>query len=250
MNCLVCGSSPTIKSHLVPRVLAAEVRVGTAHAVVSLSTPGYRESQSGLIDTNILCGPCDESIGRFEASTAKAFKSLRNAGVGVPDTTVVFAEQAPDIALRFYAAVLWKYAVARRDLGRIDLGPYQSELRKVAFEGAPIPSFFDAALMRLRLNRDDVGVFAYQAPKPDRKDGLNMYRLLVGGVLAFVKVDRRPWGNTPLRDIALGNATQTRALVMAAQEFEEFKTPQRLVHEDSRLSAFLERQDARAAKRS
>ncbi|WP_457337694.1 hypothetical protein [Rhizobacter sp. P5_C2] len=161
---------------------------------------------------------------------------------------MVKAEQAPDVTLRFYAALLWKYAVARRDLGQIDLGPYKSELQTVAFEGTPIPAFFDAALMRLRINRDDAGVFAYRAPKPDRQNGLNMYRVLVGGVLAFVKVDRRPWGNSPLRDIALGSATNTRALVMAAQRFEEFKTPQHLAHNDTRLSAFLDRQDARATQ--
>ncbi len=250
MNCLICGASPTIKSHLIPRVMAVEVQVGNAHAVVSPSSPGYRESQSGRTDTSILCGPCDSSIGRFEGSTAKAFESLRNAGVSVRDGALVSAEQAPDVTLRFYAALLWKYAVARRDLGRIDLGPYKNELQKVAFEGAPIPDFFDAALMRLRLNPNDTSVFAYRAPKPDRKDGLNMYRVLVGGVLAFVKVDRRPWGNTPLKDIALGSATNTRALVLAAQGFEEFKTPQHLAHSDSRLSAFLDRQDTRAAQKA
>lgn len=69
-------------------------------------------------------------------------------------------------------------------------------------------------------------------------------------MLAFVKVDRRPWGKSPLRDIALGSATHTRALVMAAQGFEEFKTSQHLAHNDARLSAFLERQDARAAQTS
>lgn len=250
MNCLVCGASPTIRSHLIPRVMAVEVQVGNAHAVVSPANPGYRESQSGRMDTTILCSPCDGAIGTFEGSTARAFEALRSAGIGVRDGALVSAEQAPDVTLRFYAALLWKHAVARRDLGQIDLGPYKSELQKVAFEGAPIPDFFDAALMRLRLNPDDVGVFAYRAPKPDRKDGLNMYRILVGGVLAFVKVDRRPWGNTPLKDIALSSATNTRALVMAAQRFEEFKTPQHLAHNDARLSAFLDRQDARAAKKA
>lgn len=250
MNCLICGTSPTIKSHLIPRVMAVEVQVGNAHAVVLPSSTGYRGSQSGLIDTAILCGPCDSSIGRFEESTARAFESLRIAGVGVRDGAVVSTEQAPDVTLRFYAALLWKYAVARRDLGQIDLGPYKSELQTVAFEGAPIPGFFDAALMRLRLAPDDAGVFAYRAPKPDRKVGLNMYRVLVGGVLAFVKVDRRPWGNTPLRDIALGSATNTRALVMSAQGFEEFKIPQNLAHNDRRLSAFLNKQDARAAQKA
>lgn len=247
MNCLICGASPTIKSHLIPRVMAVEVQVGIAHAIVSPSSPGYDDSQSGLWDKTILCGACDSSIGRFEGSTAKAFKSLRNAGVGVRDRSLVSTDQAPDVTLRFYAALLWKYAVADRSLGQIDLGPYKYELQKVAFGGAPIPDFFDAALMRLRLNSDDVGVFAYRAPKLDRKGGLNMYRVLVGGVLAFVKVDRRPWGNTQLKEIALGSATATRALVMAAQEFEEFKIPQHLAHNDSRLSAFLDRQDARAA---
>lgn len=248
MNCLVCGMSPTIKSHLIPRVMAVEVQVGTAHAIVA-SDQDYRESQSGLMDRNILCGPCDSAIGRFEGSTAKAFKSLRNAGIGVRDGSLVSTEQVPDVTLRFYAALLWKYAVARRDLGQIDLGPYKYELQKIAFEGAPIPDFFDAALMRLRLNSDDVGVFAYRVPRLDRKNGVNMYRILVGGVLAFVKVDRRSWGNTPLGEIALGSAINTRALVMAAREFEEFKIPQHLAHHDSRLSRFLDRQDARAVQK-
>lgn len=250
MNCLVCGASPTIKSHLIPRVMAVEVQVGNAHAVVSPSTPGYRESQSGRMETTILCASCDGSIGKFEGTTARAFKALRSAGVGVADGAVVSAEQAPDVTLRFYAALLWKYAVARRDLGQIDLGPFKGELQKVAFEGAPIPAFFDAALMRLRLKPDDAGVFGYRAPSPDRKDGLNMYRILVGGVLAFVKVDRRPWGDTPLGRIALGSATNTRALVMAAQGFEEFKNLQHKAHNDSRLSALLDRQDARAAQKA
>ena len=248
MTCLICSACPTIKSHLIPRVMATEVQVGKAHAFVLPSRPGYLESQSGLWDSSILCGHCDSSIGRFEESTAKAFVSLRNAGVGVQELKVVSAEQAPDVTLRFYAALLWKYAVARRELGKIDLGPYKSELQRVAFEGAPIPNFFDAVLMRLRLSPDDAGVFAYRAPKPDRKEGLNMYRVMVGGVLAFVKVDQRPWANPLFRGVALSNATTTRALVVAAQNFEEFKVSQDLAHGDSRVSAFLDKQDAYAAQ--
>lgn len=250
MNCLVCGACPTIRSHLIPRVMAVEVQVGTAHAFVLPTRPGYRESQSGLWDSSILCERCDSSIGRFEEGTAKAFASLRHAGVGARELALVSAEQAPEVTLRFYAALLWKYAVARRDLGQIDLGPYKSELQRVAFEGAPIPDFFDVVLMRLRRSPDDAGVFAYRAPKPDRKNSLNMYRVLVGGVLAFVKVDRRPWGDPLLRDIALGSATTTRALVIAAQGFEEFKVSQDLAHNDSRLSAFLDRQEIRAAQKA
>jgi len=248
MTCLICSACPTIKSHLIPRVMATEVQVGKAHAFVLPSRPGYLESQSGLWDSSILCGHCDSSIGRFEESTAQAFVSLRNAGVGVQELKVVSAEQAPDVTLRFYAALLWKYAVARRELGKIDLGPYKSELQRVAFEGAPIPNFFDAVLMRLRLSPDDAGVFAYRAPKPDRKEGLNMYRVMVGGVLAFVKVDQRPWANPLFTGIALSNATTTRALVVAAQNFEEFKVSQALAHGDSRVSAFLDKQDAYAAQ--
>lgn len=248
MTCLICGASPTIKSHLIPRVMATEVQVGKAHALVLPSRPGYRESQSGLWDSNILCAHCDSYIGCFEKSTAEAFVSLRSAGVSVQEFKVVSAEQAPDITLRFYAALLWKYAVARRELGKIDLGPYKSELQRIAFEKAPIPNFFDAVLMRLRLSPDDDGVFAYRAPKQDRKEGLNMYRVMVGGVLAFVKVDQRPWANHLFRGIALSSAATTRALVMAAQNFEEFKVSQKLAHGDSRASAFLDKQDAYAAQ--
>lgn len=250
MPCLICSACTTIKSHLIPRVMAVEVQVGNAHAFVSPSRSGYQETQSGIWDSSILCGHCDSSIGRFEESTAKAFAFLRGAGIGADEFSVVSAEQAPDVTLRFYAALLWKYAVARRDLGQIDLGPYKSELQSVAFMGAPIPDFFDAVLMRLRRSPDDAGVFAYRAPTPDRKHSINMYRVLVGGILAFVKVDRRPWADPLLSKFALGSATSTRALVVAAQAFEEFKKSQYLAHSDSRLSAFLDRQGLQAAKKT
>lgn len=250
MNCLVCGASPTIKSHLIPRVMAVEVQVGNVHAFVLPSRPGYRESQSGLWDPSILCGDCDSYIGHFEGCTAKALASIRSAGVGAQAFALVSAEQAPDVTLRFYAALLWKYAVTRPDLGQIDLGPYKSVLQRVAFEDAPIPDFFDVFLMRLRRSRDDSGVFAYRAPKPDRKAGINMYRVLVGGVLAIVKVDRRPWSNEWLRCNSLGSATTTQAVVVAAQEFEEFKVSQDLAHNNTRLSSFLDKQEARAAQKA
>lgn len=250
MNCLVCGASPTIRSHLIPRVMAVEVQVGVAHAVTSPSTKDFQQSQSGHVDRNILCSSCDSSIGLFEGSTARAFRSLRTAGMGAQDGVLVTADQSSDVALRFYAALLWKYSVTRRDLGQINLGPYRSELEKIAFKGAPIQAFFDAALFRLRLAPNDDSIFAYRAPILDRQDGLNVYRVLAGGVLAIIKVDRRPWGDTPLKSISLGRGTYTRALVMAAQGFEEFQIPQHLVHSQSRLSAFLDRQDARASQKA
>lgn len=244
VSCLVCGCSPTIRSHLIPRVMAVEVQVGKAHALVSTSSPGYRESQSGRFDDRILCGPCDSSLGPFEESTAKTFRALRAAAVGVSDGATVSAPQAPDITLRFYAALLWKYAVTRRDFGKIDLGPFKSQLQGVAFEAASIPGFFDVALMRLRLNSADADVFAYRAPKVDRKHGVNMYRIMVGGFLAFIKVDQRPWGDPILARLAIRDASITRALVLAAGEFEEFRIAQNLAHSDNRLSAFLDKQGA------
>jgi hypothetical protein len=96
-----------------------------------------------------------------------------------------------DDILRFCCGVLWKYSIASEEKGRIDLGPYQDVAQSVAFSEIDVPTTIDAVLIRLKRFHDDDDVFAYRAPKPDRQEGVNGYRMLVGGVFIFLKIDKQ-----------------------------------------------------------
>ncbi|OFA02086.1 hypothetical protein DUGA2_40120 [Duganella sp. HH101] len=228
---------------MIPRVLAKEVQVGHAHAVTKADGAISQISQSGIFDPEILCGPCDEKLGLLEEKAAQLLTTVRNQAKGLHEGAIVKLPQRDDDLLRFYAALLWKYSVTRPEFGRVDLGKFQEPLRAVSFGSETIPEFLDVALFRLRLDLDDTGVFAYRAPSPDRKHGINLYRILVGGVLALVKIDRRPWADRLTSELGLRGRGEVRVAVAAAKEFEEFKMAQKLAHTKPKISTFLDKQD-------
>ena len=244
MACLNCGERKTIRAHLIPRSFAREVQVGKAHAVVRVNGEILKLTQSGIFDTDILCGPCDNHLGSYESYALKALRRVRKAATGFPsDKVLTVTDIDGDKMVRFCAAILWKYSVTSRRNGRIELGPYQGTLKSVIFDNAPIPTQIDAFAFRLVRDSKDDGVFSYRTPRPDRKEGINVFRLMVGGTLFFIRVDKRSLENRVLAPLWLRGQSSMSVLVAPAQFFEEYKSGQKLAHSDSKLSRFLEKQD-------
>ncbi|MBC2771064.1 hypothetical protein [Pusillimonas minor] len=241
-SCLVCGSMPTIKSHLIPRAMAREVQVGKAHAVAF--KPGkFSYTQSGLYEQNILCAACDNKLGLAEKLAIQTFRRIRKEAKALPVGEYLLSGIAGDSILRFICGVLWKYSVASKENGRIALGRYQDILQKTAFTSIDVPSGVDAILCRLKRHKDDDEVFAYRAPSPDRKEGVNGYRLLVGGIFIFLKLDRQIPARGALARASIRNRPDLPYVVLHAEDFEEYKLPSKLINNDGRLSSFLDKQE-------
>lgn len=243
MSCLVCGESVTIKSHLIPKAMAQEVQSGKAHAVAR-ATDDFTHTQSGLYEKNILCAECDNKLGAWENTAVKTFRAIRDAAKLSSFGEYVLDGVKGDNILRFVTGVLWKYSVASPENGRIELGPYQNTLRDVAFSRINVPNTIDALLIRLKRHCDDGDVFAYRAPKPDRQEGVNGYRLLVGGVFVFARIDKRAPKHGALERASIRGKSNLPYVVMPAQDFEEFNLPAGLVH-SGRLSEFLDKQEGK-----
>jgi hypothetical protein len=243
MPCLICGAAETIKAHLTPKTFAVEVQAGTAHAVVSDSDK-YRDTQSGIWDRDILCRDCDNEIGKLEGDAKQSLAALRADAAGKPLGVHRLAGVAGDDIICFLAALLWKYGSTKPANGRIELGPYKQVLEDIAFRGAPIPSSVNAVGFRLLREQDDDGVFAYRTPKPDKKDGVNVMRLMVGGVVFFVKLDRRTPSGATFREGGMAGQTDLPYWLAPASMFEEFTTGRHLVNR-GKLSHFLGRQEGR-----
>lgn len=240
MTCLVCGKTPTVRSHLIPRAMAREVQVGTGHAVIK--RPGeFIHTQSGLYETSILCADCDNALGRIENIAAKAFRRIRQEAKKLGEGKYWIAGVSGDDILRFLAGVMWKFSVASTRHEKIQLGPYQQIAQELAFSDGLLPDSCDAWLVRLKIKEDDDSVFAYRAPKPDRIHGVNGYRLILGGVFAFVKTDQRKpqWGGLE------GHSIKAKAdlpySVEWAQRFPEYRVAASLTHR-GKLSEYLDKQ--------
>lgn len=248
MSCLICGTTPTIKSHLLPRAFAREVQVGKAHAFVR-SAEDYDHTQSGIFEQNILCKKCDNDLGKFENIAAQAFRKIRVAAKGAANGKYVLKGTVGDDILRFAAGILWKYSVASRPNGKIELGPYRDVLKDIAFNNAPIPTSIDALLFRIKTHEQDEGVFAYSTPKPDRQEGVNGYRLLVGGMFIFIKIDKQTPNTEAYRRGSIRGKSDLPYVILPAQPFKEFREARELAFSEP-LSSFLDKQDLQSNKTS
>lgn len=240
MSCLICGTVPTIKSHLIPKVFAREVQVGKAHALVR-SSEDFDTTQSGIFERGILCKTCDNELGKFENYAAMRFRKIRQDTKASHYGLHVLSDTSGDNILRFAAGLLWKYSVASQESGRINLGPYSDILRDIAFSQKTIPKNVDAIVVRLKTHDEDDGVFAYRAPAPDRKENVNGYRILVGGMFIFVKLDQQVPHGGAFEHFSIAGKSALPYTVIHAQHFEEYQLAEKLVH-NGRLSDFLDKQ--------
>lgn len=241
MTCLICGATPTIKSHLIPKAFAREVQVGKAHALAK-GSGGYDYTQSGIFEKNILCKNCDNSLGSLENIAVQTFRKIRQAAKDSPIGQYLLAGVSGDDILRFAAGILWKYSVCSEKNGRIDLGPYRQVFKDIAFGKGPVPANVDALLFRLKTHEQDDGVFAYRTPKSDRQEGVNGYRMLVGGMFIFIKTDKQtPKSQAHVLGSVRGK-TDLPYVVLPAQKFEEFSKSRRLALADP-ISGFLDKQE-------
>lgn len=243
MPCQNCGNAKTMRAHLLPKSMCEEVKVGKSFVtgLFEGKTNFPPPVQTGTFDHNILCIRCDGILGEWENEAIKTFRAIRERAIGMVDGAHGTVDGDSSSILRFCAGLLYKYSLTTSKFGRIELGPYQEPLRRVAFESAEIPSLLNVALFRLRLHRDDGSVFAYRAPMNDRDKmtGANMFRVLAGGVFLLIRVDKRPTIPSPLSRLWLRERRDIIFNAAPAQAFEEYRIPGRIIAGSEKLRAIL-----------
>lgn len=242
MQCRNCGSDATIKAHLIPRAFAVEVKAGKSMAANVVSGENFIQTQSGVWDNKILCGPCDGMLGRYENYAHGVTKRIRACRGTHHWQQRTLDRVDTEELLRFCAGILYKFSLTTPRNGRINLGRYQEILRLFLYEpGAPCPPELDALIVRPLRFPNDNGVFAYRTPHNDRQHGLNCYRMMLGGVIFFVFLDAR--GSSPHRAHGSFLKRTPGAAIFTtvdARIYEEFTIPSRMVHQ-GRLSDYLDR---------
>ncbi|MEI6100152.1 MAG: hypothetical protein WCS20_18095 [Alphaproteobacteria bacterium] len=220
MACQNCGATDTIKAHLIPEAFVMEVKADRGEQLLIIHDGQERPkvSNTGNYDPNLLCATCDGTLGRWEGYAFTLFKRLRgiNADVGS------FVSMGPvdgDQILRFAAGIAWKFAATQTHFGKIEIGPYSSLLREVAFGNAPIPSSLDVAVIRLvELDGD---VYYYREPVPAWHGGINSVRFSVGSFVIFLKTDKRPNDRSLPPECWLKGRSEGRFLIAPAEHFTE-----------------------------
>jgi hypothetical protein len=156
----------------------------------------------------MLCGSCEAKFGPIDSYGATVLLTQFDRHF-VPlqqqERTVAFEGVDIDTErlLRFLVSVLWRASVSsRRFYDTVNLGPHE-QIAKACMLDHPIPGVFNAVLSRWDDSEDGSHpTTGLMNPIRERWGDVNAYRLYLGRVVAYVKVDKREFAE-PISSLSL-----------------------------------------------
>jgi hypothetical protein len=240
--CRGCGASKTVKAHLVPSAFVHDLRGSQKYILIGWALRiGRMVSQSGLIDRNILCGVCDNHLGKCDRF---GIEFCRTFGVqSQSPARDIFRIRPADTenVVKFFVSILWRYSISSlQEAKDVNLGSFEDTFKDILFAGASCASEPATTLWRYRsrvINEDKICLPPFKSPFVDGH--LEAYSISVGGFRAFVKVDPRPVPTALLPMIINGKSEITGGYL----DFEN--TP-----EFTAMRAIVENMQQKSAKRT
>lgn len=190
-HCVVCGDTPTVKSHLIPRAIFHDMK-RPSHPIVgnTLRGPGYVELQSGYFDRSILCARHEAMLGPPDNYGVRFCRSfIRQVAQGT--THVRVANPKPDLLVKFAGACIWRAATSRTQGNPSRwLGPYAERIERSLFGDV---EFRPLLLVSRQSYRSSTGEPLNIGALPHRYQelGVNFWRFIAGGLIFDLKLDNR-----------------------------------------------------------
>jgi hypothetical protein len=221
-KCKLCNQEkPLIKAHLFPKKYFVELRRGSSkkHMVEITVAEGLNErfSQSGVYDTSILCGDCDNlKLGVYDSYSYALFPpELDETKIQKVEPKI---EQYPLEKVdagklkRFLIALLWRLHTTQNALGEhVDLGPGYSALFKETLLGKS-----DEALKHIGCSAFLLLHPQYPrlmlSPFRNKFGGVNCYQVYFPPWKLVVRLDKRPF-ESPFQEVELKDGRAGVALV-------------------------------------
>jgi hypothetical protein len=197
--CRLCSSAvASVKAHIIPEAFFRQLKKPGDISVIVSSTLGTYRSQApiGPYDKEILCKACESKFEDLDdygskvllAKFKQIFKPITEDGAVVAFRSF---EVDQDKLLRFLVSILWRASVSTRSFfACVELGPFEELAKKMILSPAcPISDVFSAVLFGWRDQTSDEIV----GPWREKWEDVNSYRLYMGQINAFIKVDQRPF---------------------------------------------------------
>lgn len=211
-HCRLCNQDrKLVKAHAIPQSFFRVMRSGSEIPLLVSNTENSfpKRLPIGIYDENILCEECEKTFGEVDSYAAQVlltkFHELFKPVVHLGSAVALQAKNIDqELLLRFFVATLWRASVSTHPFyKRVQLGSHESKARSATDRSKPIPEIFAVALSSWHDINDD-GVLPHSAFEPslERWSGINAYRVYFGQVVAYIKVDNRPFPS-PLNEFAL-----------------------------------------------
>jgi len=198
MKCQLCGcDKKLIEAHVIPRSFHEPLKEGGQIPIIITNKPGVypKKSPIGVYDKEIVCEECEAIFSPWDdyghTFLTEEFEDARYIGSNGAKLAYNFGVCDYDKLKLFFLSVLWRAGVSKQQLfNKVQLGPYEEKLRQVILskEAGGVEDFF-VALSKFDAPANETGIL-----NPDRTkyEGVNHYRLYLGGYMAIIKVSNQP----------------------------------------------------------
>lgn len=193
--CRVCGRSPTIEAHLMPRAFFHDMKESEKHLLVGSSkAPGQRIVQSGLADHAILCASHDSEINaKYDSYGIEFCRSFPGRCEPVAPDIWRLHDVDTDKLARFWLSILWRFSISNiPEAKKVQLGPFEEKARRILFDEVRFATDFPVLIFRYRtarINERNICVTPFRSPFPWSGPRLRAWNVVVGGFRALIKVD-------------------------------------------------------------
>lgn len=180
----------------------------------------------GVYDAETLCGDCEISFGECDGYGAAIFLSaFENKFAPIAHGDELFGFQSSDVnkslLMKFLLSVLWRASVSSQAFyNRVRLGQFEALAKQTLLSSTETPAVFDAVLSRWSDIGQSNGAEGLMCPFQERWKGINAYRFYLSPIVAYIKVDKRPFPDE-LR--ALGLQVDDGITKIVARGFEHSK---------------------------
>ncbi|MBC7946697.1 MAG: hypothetical protein H7Y42_02375 [Chitinophagaceae bacterium] len=239
MNCKLCGfDKPLVDAHVIPRSFHRIDPNGDGPPRLVTNEKGRhtQKVRKGVYDSTILCVECEHRFSEWDDYGDDLFLKGWDQFEKMTDGTCHFgyhlpAYDYPKLKL-FILSVLWRASVSSHVMfSKIDLGGRETVLKQSILQADP-GSVDQFGVLLQAFDSNEIGILN---PHLERFDGIRYCRLYLGHVIAFIKVDSRPLGET-FRHLALTPYTPLRIAIKNFGTSPERAIMQKLVIADKERS--------------
>lgn len=191
-HCAVCGAQPTVKSHIIPRGLAHDLRGDSKHLIGgSIFRPGISLPQSGRWDSKILCAQHEAALTVYDDYGIRFVRAFRAAPFDGRDRVTILPNPIPSHLQLFFLAMIWRKDLSNQVMGETSkLGPYAEKIAASLFEGRLINA--PVVLMRSPTSINDQRISIFVEPHRAKFGIWNAWKCDLGWIGGIVILDRRP----------------------------------------------------------
>jgi len=231
-TCKLCGRNcKFINAHAIPEAFFRKLRLDGKPPLLVSGRLGHftKKAPIGVYDDGILCDVCEAKFGSldnfginvFLNDFDQLFQHLNQDGTSAGFQTM---EVDPSRLLQFLVAVLWRAAVSTHPFySEVNLGPFEPMARlAVDTPGHALSGVFDAVISRWGDEDDRVPTTAILNPHREKWFGVNAYRLYFGKIVAYIKVDTRPFPKQ-LKAVSLRSAPPVFVVARNMTESKDFR---------------------------